>query len=137
MTIVQRFSAFYNTFSAAWLDRLPELYAPGFVFRDAFHQIDGDFAALRAYFARILSALHETRFIVEDVATGTDGVYVRWRWEWRRKEKDELHVVPGVTHLRIADDLITYHQDLFDAASGFYETLPVVGSVLRVIKKRI
>lgn len=138
MDALARFRAFYDTFSAAWLDRLPELYAPGFQFEDAFHRVDGDFATLRGYFARILTALHETRFVVEDIATGADGSYVRWRWEWRRRAKDPLRVVPGVTHLRFdADGRITYHRDLFDAASGFYEALPAIGTLLRAIKKRV
>lgn len=86
----------------------------------------------------MLTALAETRFIVEDLATGSDGSYVRWRWEWRRRAKDPLTVAPGVTHLRLdSDGRITHHTDLFDAAEGFYETLPVVGSLLRVIKRRV
>lgn len=137
VTILERFTAFYETFSASWLERLPELYAPAFVFEDAFHRVDGDYAALRAYLGRVLEALHESKFYVEDIATGRDGAYVRWRWEWRRKASDDLHVVPGVTHLRLEGDRITYHRDIFDAASGFYETLPVIGRVLRSIKKRI
>jgi len=133
-----RFRRFYDEFSAAWVERLEELYAPGFVFDDPFHEVTGDFATLRAYFTRVLTALAESRFIVEDVATGADGSYVRWRWEWRRKPSDDLRVVPGVTHLRLAPDgKITHHRDLFDAAEGFYETLPVVGSLLRVIKRRV
>jgi len=47
-------------------------------------------------------------------------------------------VVPGVTHLRFgADGTITHHRDLFDAAGGVYETLPVVGTMLRAIKRRM
>lgn len=133
-----RFRRFYDEFSPAWIDRVEELYAPGFVFKDAFHQIVGDFPALRAYFHRVLSSLAETRFVVEDTATGSDGSYVRWRWEWRRRAKDPRRVVPGVTHLQIgADGRITHHTDLFDAAEGFYETLPVIGAMLRAIKKRL
>jgi hypothetical protein len=133
-----RFRRFYDEFSAAWIDRVEELYAPGFTFGDAFHTIDGDFDALRAYFRRVLTALAESRFVVEDVATGGDGSYVRWRWEWRRRARDPLRVVPGVTHLRFdADGRITHHRDLFDAAEGFYETLPVLGSVLRAVKRRL
>jgi len=142
MTIVDdslaRFRRFYNEFSEPWLGRLEELYAPGFVFRDAFHTIEGDFARMRTYFRRVLTALHATRFVVEDVATGGDGSYVRWRWEWQRRAKDPLRTVPGVTHLRFAGDgKITTHQDLFDAAEGFYEALPVVGAALRAIKRRL
>ena len=133
-----RFRRFYDEFSAAWVDRLEELYAPGFSFRDPFHAVEGDFGTLRGYFSKILTALAESRFVVEDVATGGDGSYVRWRWEWRRRAKDALRVVPGVTHLRFAaDGRITYHRDLFDAAEGFYEALPVIGSMLRAIKRRL
>ena len=133
-----RFRRFFEEFSAAWIARVDELYAPGFVFKDAFHTIDGDHAALRAYLGRALTALAESRFVVEDVATGGDGSYLRWRWAWRRRARDPLHVAPGVTHLRFAaDGRITHHTDLFDAAGGFYETLPVLGTVLRAIKRRV
>jgi len=43
-----------------------------------------------------------------------------------------------VTHLRFDDaGRVTHHRDLFDAAEGFYETLPVIGAMLRAIKRRI
>lgn len=133
-----RFRRFYDEFGPAWIDRLEELYAPGFVFRDPFHRIDGDHAAMRAYFGKVLTALHASRFITEDAATGADGSYVRWRWEWQRKARHPLRTVPGVTHLRFAaDGRITHHQDLFDAAEGFFETLPVIGGALRAIKRRM
>jgi len=46
--------------------------------------------------------------------------------------------VPGVTHLRLAaDGRVAEHTDLFDAAEGFYETLPVIGGALRAIKRRL
>lgn len=132
-----RFRAFYETFAPAWLERLEELYAPGFQFRDAFHAVEGDFETLRAYFRRILT-LVESRFVVEDLAKGSDGAYVRWRWEWKRKASEPRGVVPGVTHLRFdAEGRIVYHRDLFDAAEGVYERFPVLGSVLRAIKRRI
>jgi len=133
-----RFRSFYDEFSPAWIARVEELYATSFVFRDPFHAIEGDFGALRAYFSKVLTALDTTRFTVEDIAKGSDGAYVRWRWEWRRKPKDLLRVVPGVTHLRLhTDGKIAYHRDLFDAAEGFYEALPVIGSMLRAIKRRL
>ena len=69
-----------------------------------FHAFDGDFVGLRAYFQRLLTLL-VSRFVVEDIATGDDGAYVRWRWEWKlRARSSRCGVVPGVTHLRFADD---------------------------------
>ncbi len=134
---LERFRQFYDTFSAAWIDRVEEIYAPTFVVADPFHTFT-ELAPLRAYFRRILDGLAYSQFHVEDIASGSDGSYVRWRWEWKRRARDERRVVPGVTHLRFADDhRIVYHRDLFDAASGFYEALPVLGSALRAIRRRL
>jgi len=133
-----RFRRFYDEFSESWIARLEEVYTPGFAFRDPFHAIHGDYEALRGYFHRVLTALAETKFITEDSAIGSDGCYVRWRWEWRRRARDPRRVVPGVTHLRLAaDGRVAEHTDLFDAAEGFYETLPVIGGALRAIKRRL
>ena len=135
---LERFRHFYDEFSPAWIARLEELYAPGFSFRDPFHEVHGEFATLRKYFQRVLESLAVTKFHVEDVATGSDGSYVRWRWEWKRKDTDDLKTVPGVTHLRFdPSGKITHHQDLFDAAQGFYEALPIVGAALRAVRKRV
>jgi hypothetical protein len=108
------------------------------VVTDPFHTFDGDFAAMRRYFERILTALACSRFLVDDIATGSDGSYVRWRWEWKRKPNDAVRAVPGVPHLRFDDaGKIVWHHDLFDAAEGVFEAIPLVGSVLRTIKRRI
>lgn len=140
---IQRFRAMYDGFSAAWIDRVEELYAPGFHFQDPFHTVVADYAKLRAYFKRALTGPAFTQFITEDDATGADGTYVRWRWEYKLRAKDPLRIVPGVTHLRFLEAAppglaqIIFHRDLFDAAGGFYEALPVLGSLLRAVKKRI
>src|ERR1700761_8922826 len=99
-----RFKQFYDEFSEPWIERLEELYAPAFQFQDPFHKIEGDFAALRIYFRRVLTSLAATKFTVDDLATGTDGSYARWRWEWKRRDSDPLRTVVGVTHLRYGDD---------------------------------
>lgn len=140
---IQRFREMYDSFSEAWIDRVEEVYAPGFRVQDPFHTIVADFPKLRAYFRRALTGPAYTRFITEDDATGADGTYVRWRWEYKLRAKDPLRIVPGVTHLRFEKaeqpglPQVIYHRDLFDAAEGFYEVLPVLGTVLRAVKKRV
>ncbi|CAN5841131.1 hypothetical protein BH11MYX2_BH11MYX2_41360 [soil metagenome] len=135
---LRRFRELYDQFSPQQIARVEEIYAPTFAFRDPFHTISADYVKLRAYFTRVLTALDYSKFITEDEAVGADGAYVRWRWEWKRKPHHPIRSVPGVTHLRFAaDERILEHHDLFDAAEGFYETLPVVGGILRSIKRRL
>ena len=134
---IKRFREMYDTFSEAWIDRVEEIYAPAFRLQDPFHTIVADYAKLRSYFKRALTGPAFTQFITEDDATGADGTYVRWRWEYKLRAKDALRIVPGVTHIRFTGSQIAYHRDLFDAAEGFYEALPVTGTALRAVKKRI
>lgn len=133
---VRRFRAFYDTFSAAWLGRLPELYAPDFEFADPFHRIRGDFVAMKAYFTRVL-ALPHNQFTTLDTAFGDDGCYVRWQWDYKLRPKSFQYTAEGMTHLRFRSGAIVYHRDIFDAAGDFYEHLPVVGGVLRFVKRRL
>ena len=134
--LLAKFRDFYDTFSAAWLPRLEELYAPDFVVEDPFHRFEADFPAMRAYFTRVLE-LPMSRFTTEDLATGADGTYVRWTWRYRMFKRSDIRTVPGVTHLRIRGERIAFHRDLFDAAGGFYEGVPVLGTALRAVKRRL
>lgn len=133
---VQRFRSFYDTFSQDWLGRLGEIYAPDFDFADPFHAVRGDLDRLRGYFARILE-LPQTRFTTLDAATGSDGSYVRWRWDYTLRAGWASHSLEGMTHLRFRDGRVAYHRDVFDAAGGVYEHLPVVGRLVRTVRRRI
>ena len=81
-------------------------------------------------------ALPASVFVTEDEATGSDGVYVRWRWTYKLFAWSKEKTIPGVTHLRLRDDKIIYHRDLFDAAVVF-EGVPVVGTAIRTSKRFI
>ena len=136
--LLARFREFYDQFSAAWIPRLGELYAERFEFRDPFHTIVDDRAALEAYFTRVLK-LPESRFITEDQAVGSDGAYVRWRWVYKLRTSAPQREIIGVTHLRATEDgeRFAAHRDLFDAAEAVYEQVPIVGAMIRAVKKRI
>jgi hypothetical protein len=134
---IRRFCEFYDGFSPEWVERLEEIYHPQYEFHDPFHDFSADMPRMKEHFSKIFK-LAQSKFIVEDAARGGDGAYVRWTWEWKWKPKHELRVVPGVTHIRLSDDgRVAYHRDLFDAAYGFFEVVPVVGGMIRAVKKRL
>jgi hypothetical protein len=135
---LRRFAEFYRDFSPAWLPRLGEIYHPELEFLDPFGAIRGDLAHLEKHFGKLFTAIAESKFLVDDAARGQDGAYVRWTWIWRWRKGSPEKRVPGVTHLRFADDgRVRFHQDLFDAAEGFYDVVPVVGGLLRFVKRRV
>ena len=44
----------------------------------------------------------------------------------------------GMTHLRFDEDkkIVTY-QDYWDGIEGFYRTLPIIGGILEMIRKKL
>jgi steroid Delta-isomerase len=133
-----RFVDFYRTYSAAWLERLPEMYAPDFEFRDPFGVIHADYHKLKSHFRKVITQVHESRFLVDDALRGGERAFVAWTWQWRWRAGNPQKNVPGTTQLRFgADERIIFHRDIFDAAEGFYEVMPVLGSVLRFARKRV
>jgi hypothetical protein len=44
----------------------------------------------------------------------------------------------GMSHLRFdAQGRVVYHQDYWNAADGLYEHIPLLGSLIRMIKRRL
>lgn len=135
---LRRFVTFYREYAPEWLPRLGEIYHPEFEFLDPFGEIRADLKKLEHHFGKLFTAVHASKFLVEDAAVGQDGAYVRWIWVWKWKPKSQEKRVPGVTHLRFAGDgRVKFHQDLFDAAEGFFEVVPVVGGMIRLVKRRL
>jgi len=68
-----------------------------------------------------------------------------WKCVVQRCRMDPIAVQCGPVQTHAAaivlrfdrDGKITYNRDHFDAADGFYAALPVVGTLLRQIKKRL
>ena len=134
---LRRFCDFYREYSPAWLERLGELYAPSFEFRDPFTVIHADLGQLRHHFAKAFD-LAASKFLVDDAAVGQDGAYVRWTWVWKWKPSSREQRVPGVTWLRFdASGKVVFHEDLFDTAGSLFDVVPVLGSVLRALKRRM
>jgi hypothetical protein len=70
-----------------------------------------------------------------------DGLQAFLTWEFRfrfkRFDTTTLQAVRGASHVVFNEQgLVTMHRDYWDAAEELYEKLPVVGGVMRWLKKR-
>ena len=68
-----------------------------------------------------------------------DEAFLTWDFVFRFKRFDShtLQTVRGATHLRFAaDGRVSLHRDYWDAAEELYEKLPVVGGLMRWLKRR-
>ena len=138
---LENFAAFFSSFAADRIERqLDRTYSEDVYFNDTLKAVRGA-AALKHYLTESAAAVEECRVHIEDTTRCASGEYlVRWRMMIRfkrfRRGVDTWTI--GVSHLRFgADGRVVYHQDYWNAADGIYEHVPVLGWMIRAIKRRL
>jgi hypothetical protein len=84
-------------------------------------------------------SLHEPRFVVTGRIVDGSQCFLTWefRFRFKRFQTQQDQVILGGTHLMLAPDgRISLHRDYWDAAEELYEKLPMVGGLMRWLKKR-
>jgi hypothetical protein len=127
----------YQSLSATNLQVLRDIYAPNICFSDPAHHIQG-IAALLSYFEGLFSQVMSCRFDIEQVMEQDDEAFVRWQmcFSHPRLNSGKEVKVPGVSHLRFAEQVYE-HTDYFDMGAMLYEQLPLLGGVIRALKRRL
>jgi steroid Delta-isomerase len=131
--IVQRFEGI----SPDTLDAVAELYALDARFKDPFNEVQGP-EAISRIFEHMFVSLDEPRFVVHEAIVQGRQAFLAWDFHFRMKRFDRApQIIRGGSHLVLAaDGRITLHRDYWDAAEELYEKLPLVGSLMRWLKKR-
>jgi steroid Delta-isomerase len=134
---VARIVALFETLMPADTARLHEVYADGVRFKDPFNEVQG-IAAVQRIFAHMFVALDEPHFVVRDIIVQGDACFLTWDFIFRFKRFGRgLQTIRGGSHVELdAQGRITLHRDYWDAAEGLYEKLPVVGALMRWLKRR-
>ena len=135
---VARLATFYAQLGPQDLDRLGDFYAPGARFKDPFNEVQG-LPAIRQIFAHMFTALHGPHFVVTQQLVDGSQAFLVWefRFRFRRFDTSTEQVVRGGSHLRFdAQGRVVLHRDYWDAAEELYEKLPVVGGLMRWLKRQ-
>jgi steroid delta-isomerase len=134
-----RIVAFFESIAPADVARIGELYAADAYFRDPFNEVRGVAAIARVY-AHMFTQLDECRFVITETIAEGESALLIWDFtfrsrRWRPREVQAIH---GATHLKLTGDgKIAYHRDYWDAAGELYAKLPLIGPVLRFLRKTL
>jgi steroid delta-isomerase len=135
---VARLVEYFSSITPADLDRLAEFYADDASFKDPFNEVRG-IPAIRRVYAHMFETLLAPRFVITRCTAQPGECWLAWEFHFafRPLQKGRAQVVRGATHLVLgADDRIVSHRDYWDAAEELYEKLPVVGSLMRWLRRR-
>ena len=134
---IVRIIELFETLKPDDVQRLGDYYHGEAYFKDPFNEVRG-LAGVKAVFDHMFEALHEPRFVVHDVVVQGNQCFMTWDFLFHFKRQNHtLQTVHGATQFFLDDwGKITLHRDYWDAAEELYEKLPLVGGLMRWLKKR-
>ena len=132
---------YWHTFDRRSLARIAERYAEDARFRDPFNDVRGH-GELHRIFAHMFDALDEPRFRIAETIYDADSNRATLIWDFdfriRKLAPHRPRRISGNSVIRFgADGRVLEHIDYWDAASELYEHLPLIGTLLRWLKRRM
>jgi steroid delta-isomerase len=134
---LDRLVRLYEHLTPARLPELTALYAVDAHFKDPFNEVRG-VPAIARIFAHMFANLDQPRFVVLQRLAQGDQAFLTWefRFHLRRWRPDVEQCIRGATLLSFdAQGRVVRHRDYWDAAEELYEKLPLLGPLMRRLRK--
>lgn len=135
---VARLVQWYEALTPETLHALSACYAPQAHFQDPFNDVRGH-AAIRQVFAHMFASLDAPRFVVTGQLVQGRHAFLRWEFHFRmrRWRAGQPQCIEGVSLLQLdAQGMVLDHRDYWDAAHEFYSQFPVLGSLMRWLRRQ-
>ncbi len=126
----------FEHLTPASLDQLEQLYSADALFKDPFNEVQGA-PAIRAIFAHMFQQVQAPRFaVLSQLAAGDEAMLV---WEMHyQSPRLGAQCIRGSSHLRFAaDGRVCYHRDYWDSSEELYQQLPLLGPLLRWLRRQL
>jgi steroid delta-isomerase len=130
---------FYQELSETRLAQFDTYYARDAYFKDPFNEVRG-IEPIRRIFAHMFHQVAEPRFVITDRVVDDGGAMLVWELHYRsgRGQGGTPQCIRGATHLRFdAEGKVSYHRDYWDAAEELYMKLPLLGMLMRGLRRRL
>ncbi|MFT7052616.1 MAG: hypothetical protein ACJAU1_000163 [Psychromonas sp.] len=135
--VVDDFCRIYQGLDKNNLTQLGLVYSENINFIDALHNLKG-LDQLTAYFSHLYANLLYCNFTIEEVIQEEGKASIIWTMQYAHPKinKGKPIWVNGCSLLKF-NQKIYYHRDFLDMGQMLYEQLPLLGGLIRVVKKRV
>jgi len=137
---IERFKDYWSCHSLENVrDKIRNVYAESAYFTDTLKEVNG-IDAIEAYFLKSLKSLELCTFEFPDIAVSGSDYYIRWVGDMKYKNFKKGQVVRshGMTHVRFDEKgKVVLHQDFWDSTSAVFEHVPLLGGVIKLLKRTL
>ncbi|PUE20578.1 isomerase [Limnohabitans sp. MMS-10A-160] len=133
-----RLARFFEALTPQSVPQLHALYDAQAHFKDPFNEVQG-LPEIERIFRHMYVALDGPHFVITSQLVDGAQAFLTWEFRFRFKRFDThtLQTVRGGSHILFNEQgLVTLHRDYWDAAEELYEKLPLLGGVMRWLKKK-
>ena len=133
---LQQLIRFFETIATDSVGQLAQVYTEDVFFKDPFNEVRGLPEVIRI-FSHMFEQVDGPRFVVTSHVLQGDQAFLTWDFLFRMKRFSAAEqCIRGTTHLRFGPDgRANFHRDYWDAAEELYEKLPLLGSLMRTLKR--
>ena len=133
---LERAVLFFGSLSLESTAQLGMVYTDDAYFKDPFNEVRG-VAAITGIFTHMFAQVNAPRFVVTTKIAQGDEAFLTWDFRFGMKRFSTAEqCIRGATHLKFGPDgRICFHRDYWDAAEELYEKLPVLGTLMRGLKR--
>jgi ketosteroid isomerase-like protein len=127
---------FFESISQENTVDLKQIYTEDVFFKDPFNEVNG-IQHVITIFDHMFHQLDQPRFVVTTHVSQGDQAFLTWDFLFKMKRFNRNEqCIRGASHIRFAaDGRVSYHRDYWDVAEELYEKLPLIGSVMRGLKR--
>lgn len=127
------------------VSRLGTLYCADARFKDPFNEVEG-VPAIARIFTHMFDTLVEPHFVItQSMQQGAQG-FATWEFVFAPTSTPQQRMtIRGATHFVFREEggkdgsvwRVAIHRDYWDAAEELYEKLPILGSLMRWLKRKL
>jgi steroid delta-isomerase len=134
-----RLRDFYETLTPESLAGIGGCYAEHAWFKDPFNEVTG-VAAIAAIFRAMFTQVDAPRFVVREAILEGSRACLVWDFEFRfrRRGATSTDCIRGASWVEFdREGRVCRHRDYWDAAEELYQKLPVIGALMRWLRRRL
>lgn len=139
MNSLESFFEVYTKLDAQNVHLLEHIYSADISFIDPAHKIEG-LDALKKYFSELYQNVSSVSFNFTHHQHLENDAYIQWQMTLchPRLNSNREIVVPGASYLNFNNKgKVSFHRDYFDLGTMLYEQLPLMGSIIKRIKRKL